>query len=404
MSNVQTAPSTANATGTKPAAPATPPAAASSSPKAKDAAPQVPPAAQAPSPSSKSETPVIHLGAHVKETHAVMPLGKLLVDLSWNGRFEARARLDGEHAAIGDSAEADRKSPGLSGLAASMELGGQDTEVTACILPEGVNKGQPWLAAGFRRWLATELLQKSGRTIRGLEPGHIRVRLLEGCTMEEIRLINLRENGPREQLAPADVAFALSDLLRQNPALKQVEIAKMLGKSEPYISQLKDIVEGLRPDLFKDWRASTTPLPKNTVATVAKLEKKEQEKAYKAAVDAAKPKEPTTDGSKWIDAAIARATALGVTFGAAQRVGLIEGGDADNGLEALTAENIRDIFKFKTGVSKLNKKTGKKEKKDIPEATINRLVKAFNKGFAEGMVEPETEEEEEDDTEGGDEE
>src|ERR1700722_7307703 len=135
-------------------------------------------------------------------THLVMNLSEITVDYDWNSRSKARATFTGAHVdGVESSADADSESPGIEGLAKSLELSGQDTEVDVAIPADGPNKGKKMLVAGFRRFTAVKfnLDQKVPVGSLTLKPGQIAVKLQEGLSELECRQLNLREN-VRDQL------------------------------------------------------------------------------------------------------------------------------------------------------------------------------------------------------------
>lgn len=65
--------------------------------------------------------------------------------------------------------------------------------------------------------------------------------IIKHLSNEEILTYQLIENLQREDLSPIDEANALKKLLEQD--LTQVEVSKLIGKSQPYISQILKILD-----------------------------------------------------------------------------------------------------------------------------------------------------------------
>jgi hypothetical protein len=304
---------------------------------------------------------------------------------------------------VGSDKDGDVKNPGVIGLALSMEAAGQDQPIDVAVLPEGPDKGQLHVMEGFRRTLAVEWLasQDPPRAIKGLLPGQIKVKVFDDLSMKEIRAHNLRGT-VRENMVPADLAYGIQEYLRIDPSVKSKDIAEMMGKSEPYVSTLRTIAEGLDPVLFQDWRESNAPLSKGEVYRIAKLDKKEQKAAYAESVKKNAPAEPgETDANAWIDAAKDRARRFGFQIGTLKRVGLIKfvGWDPEDNADAnfLDPELARDLLKLKQTITK---GTGADKKQKAVSVTVHRAIaKVVNQGINEGLQDPKVEEEEDEDGE-----
>ncbi len=65
--------------------------------------------------------------------------------------------------------------------------------------------------------------------------------IIKHLSNEEILTYQLIENLQREDLSPIDEANALKKLLEQD--LTQVEVSKLIGKSQPYVSQILKILD-----------------------------------------------------------------------------------------------------------------------------------------------------------------
>jgi len=349
-------------------------------------------AAEAAPPATPPEAPFEPvLTADQKVSYRTVNLKDIIIDFQWNSRLLTRTKLDGPHP-DGDP-DGDKEAPGLTGLARSLAMKGQDQPVAAAVLMSGPNKGGLFLCYGFRRAMAVQKLLDSGEAVKGLNPGELYVKVYEGLNDAEMRNLNLREN-VRDAIPPSDLAYGIQQQIAANPDITQKEIALTLGKGEGYVSQLKTIGQDLLPELFKAWRESATkPLLHMKVYAIAKLDKKEQKAAYKEAVEAAAPKGADSDPNAWVDGAKAKAEALGKAFGIASRLGLIKGY-----VEGTCTDDIRQLVKFKTSITVMGDDGEKKSKK--VSITVDRAIaKAFDAGFAEGEKEPEVEEDEEEEDE-----
>ncbi len=115
----------------------------------------------------------------------------------------------------------------LEELAASIRSKGVIEPLTVR-LAEGDGRYQ--IVTGERRFKAAQLagLQEIPCIIKHL-------------SNEEILTYQLIENLQREDLSPIDEANALKKLLEQD--LTQVEVSKLIGKSQPYVSQILKILD-----------------------------------------------------------------------------------------------------------------------------------------------------------------
>jgi ParB/RepB/Spo0J family partition protein len=95
------------------------------------------------------------------------------------------------------------------------------------------------LTAGYRRHAAISQLREE---ISEEAFDTIRVSIFTG-TLEEALAKNLEENIQRRNLNPADEAIAVSRLYRK--VGDQTDVARMLGMSQPWVSQRVNLVKGL---------------------------------------------------------------------------------------------------------------------------------------------------------------
>lgn len=118
--------------------------------------------------------------------------------------------------------ELDPKDEGIRGLADSIKAEGQHVPVLVVKAKEG--KG--WrLVYGFRRVAACRLAKLT--TVRAI---------VDDLTDQEILLRQISENVQRESLSPLQEARALQQVLSTEDAPTQAELAKRVGKSQPWLS------------------------------------------------------------------------------------------------------------------------------------------------------------------------
>jgi len=115
----------------------------------------------------------------------------------------------------------------LEELAASIKSKGVIEPLTVRLI-EG--DGRYIIVTGERRFKAAQLA--------GLEEIPC---IIKHLSNEEILTYQLIENLQREDLSPIDEANALKKLLEQD--LTQVEVSKLIGKSQPYVSQILKILD-----------------------------------------------------------------------------------------------------------------------------------------------------------------
>jgi hypothetical protein len=327
----------------------------------------------------------------------------VIVDYAWNGRSEKRTKVMGAHVDAVEGKEGDPENPGIPGLAQSMVLRGQDEEIQVAILGSGPNKGKLFVAAGFRRCYAVEYLAKQTppQAIYGLKPWEVRAKVITGLSEYEIKNLNAREN-VRDNLTPPDQCATIMDMFRLDPNVSQREVAETIGKSEGYVSQMKEIGVGLKPDLFRDWRESIgKALPYLVVRKIAQMDKKEQTEAYKHEVEKRTAGPGPTDPDAWVEAAKGNAMKIGVMLGTLVRLQVI---GALKGDGANLMDHICEIpgFRVKQTISVEQEDGTKKNKKisvKVHRAIAKVMIDAYNEGLKEPENEEEEEEEEEDDTE-----
>lgn len=126
------------------------------------------------------------------------------------------------------------------------------------------------IIAGHRR---TEATKRLGRE-------YISAIIVKNQT-EDLKIDALIENIQRDDLSPFDVAFAIKRIMNESN-FKQVDIAKMLGKTKGYVSQLLKLCE-LPEDIIKH-QEKNQKLPMSLLIDICYVEDKDvQAKVFEKA-------------------------------------------------------------------------------------------------------------------------
>ena len=313
----------------------------------------------------------------------VLQISEIEADYSWNARDKSRATSTNDHA----TDDEDKETPGILGLAASMETKGQDTPVD--VRPHPTKKGMYSLMTGFRRFTAVSKLMADKKSVMFLNPGFIKVKVHANISEAEALELNLRENLLRENLIGCDLAYGVKRLHKQDPARTAKAMAISLGKSQPYINTLINIADKADDKVFAKWRAlQTRAVSVEDMKEISELPKDKQDAEFdkRAAAKEVSEKGPNA----WIATACKNAAKIGFQLGELEREGFITfSKKAEMGPE----ENVRSFVKFKV-------KTGNGKK--VKAATERKIAAALMAGILRGKEPPPevtTEEEEEDDGE-----
>lgn len=283
----------------------------------------------------------------------VMPIAiaLILADYAWNcrsGAWEKDVNPD--------------TGSGYEALKASIASDGVKTPVVVRPLKnkDGSPNGKYSLVSGFRRFKAvTELKQE---TIPCL------VRDLNDA---DARLENIRENTAREDLKGADLAYAILEVAKQN--VSDLEIAKKIGKSQPYVSKLHSIMTDVLPKLVKAWRESTVDITVSQMYVLSRLPKDRQEEEFNKYVKGREAAETKDDGkkNKKLEVLKKKAYDYGFVLGCLARLSYV--GKVADDWEEMSGSII-----------------------DIPSKFVARqrrsVGNAMEKGYTDGMVEPAPEE------------
>jgi ParB-like chromosome segregation protein Spo0J len=140
-------------------------------------------------------------------------------------------------------------------------------------------------------------------------------------TEADARANNIRENMQRENVKPADTAFAVQELLKHGK--NDTEIAWSIGKGQTYASKMHRICT-LPHDVLKDWRNNPIPLTAEEMDHLSRIEgAPAQRDAYDKAVRNKQPR--TSTGKKSVMAQLmGQATSFASKLGGLARADLIE--------------------------------------------------------------------------------
>jgi ParB/RepB/Spo0J family partition protein len=185
-----------------------------------------------------------------------IPLSAIAVDLEWNAR--SGAWMDYDQSDIGDD---------FTGLKASIEACGVKEPVK--VRPVRGCERPYALVSGFRRYIAS--LQLELETIPAI---------VREMTESEARLENTRENAVRQRLNTPDLAWAVAQLVKQG--MTDTEIARGIGRSQAYVSQLHRIMTDLEPRVTDFWRSCPVLLPVDMLYSLCKVPRTEQWERFHA--------------------------------------------------------------------------------------------------------------------------
>ncbi len=290
-----------------------------------------------------------------------MQLADIKADYDWNCRSKVRAQFDGT---TPDKVDEDGETPGISGLADSLEIKGQDTEVDVREVrdPKDAKKVTIHLVTGFRRYTAACKLRdgKDKKTIMGLPHGAIRVKNHGVMSEEEARSLNLRENVNRQNLIGPDLAYGIKMLCKANPSLEGKQVAAAMGKSTSYCLGIMAMNKTLDPKVFTKWREAGT-----RVVPVAKM------------FEAVKAKGTQAATADWVEQAKIKANKLGKFLGELALGGFVTVNASFHDVDGKGGGAIRNFVSFKT----------KTDKGEVVGKNVEREVaKAFEAGYKLGLT------------------
>ena len=307
--------------------------------------------------------------AEVVNAERTMLLSEIHADYATNCRSKARATSTEEHESFDDG---DKNTPGVNGLADSMETQGQDTPVDI----RTNEKGKIELVAGFRRYTAVKLLEKAGKSVMGLKLGHIRVKDHGKLSDRAARSLNLRENVARENLIGADLAFGVKRLQQSDEKLTAKQIATDIGKSYAYVQTLLNIATKTKPVVFNAWRESPVrTVSVSDMAEIADMPEDKQEAEFASRTAQKKTADKGPDA--WKGTAKKQAEKIGLMLGELEREGFLK-----KDQRKTFDDYIRNILKFK-----VKQKSGKL----VSQKTVHSIAEACEKGYLKGLETPEKE-------------
>jgi hypothetical protein len=219
-------------------------------------------------------------------------------------------------------------------LVESIGAKGQDTAILLRPHPDKAKaKRTPYaVVVGFRRYEAMcDVLRKSNESFKekdlqtiakalGSQMATAKAEVRE-MTEADARANNIRENMQRENVKPADTAFAVQELLKHGK--NDTEIAWSIGKGQTYASKMHRICT-LPHDVLKDWRNNPIPLTAEEMDHLSRIEgAPAQRDAYDKAVRNKQPR--TSTGKKSVMAQLmGQATSFASKLGGLARADLIE--------------------------------------------------------------------------------
>jgi ParB-like chromosome segregation protein Spo0J len=219
-------------------------------------------------------------------------------------------------------------------LVESIGAKGQDTAILLRPHPDKSKaKRTPYaVVVGFRRFEALcDVLRKQNESFKEKDLATIAKALgaqmmtakaeVKEMTEADARAANIRENMQRENVKPADTAFAVQELLKHGK--NDTEIAWSIGKGQTYASKMHRICT-LPSDVLKNWRSNPLPLTAEEMDQLSRVEgAAAQREAYEKAVRNKQPR--TSAGKKSVMAQLmGQATSFASKLGELARADLIE--------------------------------------------------------------------------------
>jgi hypothetical protein len=338
------------------------------------------------------------------EAPIAIPVGDIYFNKDWNSREARRYEV------------ADDRVGNIADFAAGMREEGQRTPIDVRPNPwRSKEHPQPWTAVtGFRRGTAVELIaaafaaeqaeaaKSERRDPKNLaEAGQVLAFAHERMTEEDAVTLNAIENLDRLDLEAADIAFAVWrvwDATPDGPGKTHSAVARRMGLSQTYVTDLVNIKEKVIEDLRTAWRRADEPRhplnPTGEMLTVPEMLEvaKEEPGAMQIAkfqsLLAGKKKTPKGPGS-WIVKACERAGEIGALLGSLHRTRHVNA-DKIEWHGALFGDRPGDPspcnIKWHKDVSEASESGGLAEKAKEYRA---KLVAAAVEAFAKAVKEPE---------------
>jgi len=290
-----------------------------------------------------------------------IPLANIKADPEWNSR-------SGDHKA--QEVETGESGQTFSDLVASIKAKGLDRPVEVMPLdPKKPDSGKYFLISGFRRYSATtqiaEETQNKNPTIMAI---------VRNVSMAEARRINLAEN-IQSNVKASDMAWGLLALEDEYKKAGQPTTAEGLaaevGKHQTHVSLLLRIMHEVKSAITKQWRNLPLQIGLREMAALAKLDKAEQDAAWKTLLDRKQSVEKSDPRKAKVENLKKRAEKVGELIGTLERVGYIE-----THFE-FDSESIAVLVDLPEGLTKKQ---------------VESIVKACENGYERGTEEPEAEE------------
>jgi hypothetical protein len=283
-----------------------------------------------------------------------VPLSLIHPDLTWNSRSEDDVRrvistetggFDPEHESTGMGGTNDEKAE--AGLVESiLEIGQQDPgERRPNPDPTTAVKWPYKLVAGARRFVALGIIAEGavkGKVIHPIKKdpswdatAPTMLAIVKPMTELEARERNLSENTSRNNISPPDLAYGIEELVKAAKAvgvdLSGAEIARRIGKSKAYVSNIMTINGKFPRKVREHWRkggevtlngkkyVTSGPAGFDDMYRIASKTTADDAEADYAALINAKPSGVTGDKrspeTKKFEAACGRASKLGELLG-----------------------------------------------------------------------------------------
>lgn len=291
----------------------------------------------------------------------LLPLEKIDVDKSWNSRKY-----------LGDDLEGGLEEHSFVELMESIRDDGLDNPVE--VIPSPTSDGHYFLISGFRRITAVKRLNAEATPIKGMKAGYIKAYIRPQLTQLEALVRNGRENTGRASLNMADTAYLVHRL--SNLGLTEVEIARRLALSQPYVNSLHTVYKGtiglrvrsngLDTTIFDHWRDAPGRISFNTLLEFARTkgDPSHKEKKYLELLAAPKGKAKLYTSVTQPQSPTRKAETFGLMLGRL----------AGRGLIALETDNWRVLLESSKRVD---------FKGNTPES-IERVTQAAKAAFERG--------------------
>lgn len=300
----------------------------------------------------------------------VLLLSEIEADWKWNVRTAVRDDK-GQVTSTGATVDITGATEFL-GIKESIAADGQKEPVVVRPHPTGKGGKKYHLVSGYQR---TEALAQLARE-RGDKQPTVKA-FVRTLSDKEARIENIAENTSRSELSGPDITRGVRMLKEMDSTLSDSAIARLLGKSQGYISRLSTIVSKVKPEAIELWNQFPGQFSVTDMESVAKEETGEAQVEKMRAKTEKKQGKRGPDG--WAESAAKEAHVIGAALGVAEARG------------ELTIANPRTFFReflgdFVVGLKKEPEGEGDKvrEARQKHVALIDNVVTSFRDGFAAG--------------------